>query len=863
MSHPRLVLFSTLLFAALGFCPSAPLRAQTNYESYTFLTFVGPTESPGWYDGTNSAVGFAYPFGAAVDKTGNVYVADTYNHTIRKISPAGAVTTLAGSAGNYGTNDGVGYAARFLTPDGLAVDTNGNVFVADTGNHTIRKITPAGLVTTLAGSPTQSGTNDGAGPAARFYNPTGVAVDTNGNLFVADWDNHTIRVVTPAGAVSTVAGLAGVSGTNNGTGSAARFYHPAGVAVGTNSTVYVTDQYNHTIRKISPAGVVTNLAGLAEKAGTNNGAGSAARFNYPVGVAVETNGNLLIADYVNQTLRRVTAAGVVTNVAGLAGVAGSADGAGSTARFNNPTGVAADTAGNAYVADYFNQLIRKVSSSAVVSTLAGKPGGPGTNNGSGAVVRFNTPRSVAVDGSGNVYVADSSNHTIRKSTPAGAVTNLAGLATVSGTNNGMGSTARFNTPYGLAVDTNGNVYVADTFNDTIRKVSSAGGVTIFAGSLTVSGTNDGTGTAARFFRPTSVATDRSGTIYVADTANSTIRKITPAGVVTTVAGLATVEGTNDGVVTAARFNFPYGVAVDANTNVYVADSFNRTIRKITPAGLVTTLAGSAGIPGYTDGVGFAAQFNFPVGIGVDTNGNVYVTENTDPVTGVGYHTIRKITPGGLVTTLAGTPLEASSINGSGATARFNSPGGLAVATDGTVYVADSSNHTVRKGYPAPTDVPVVDLPWGKPGVIRQMDVTNLTTTSWSWSIVRYPAGALSQLSSTTNRNPTFTPDLSEMYAIRFQGTNASGRFAIGILELVGSGVIEPKINSIRMSATDVVLTGTGGAPGAGYSVLSTSNLWLPTSSWMVLPGSQFDNNGRFAFTNTLSGSRQVYRLRVP
>jgi len=492
-----------------------------------------------------------------------------------------------------------------------------------------------------------------------------------------------------------------------------------------------------------------------------------------------------------------------------------------------------------------------------VTDFAGKAVVSGTNNGTGNTARFNFPAGVAVDTNNNVYVADQNNHTIRKITPAGVVTNLAGLAGADGSANGTGTAARFYGPRGVAVDTNGMVYVADTLNHTIRKITPAGSVSLFAGSAGNPGTSDGTGNSAKFFNPFAVAVGTNSIVYVADTYNHTIRKITSTRVVTTLAGSPLVGGTNDGVGDAARFYYPEGIAADNVGNVYVADRGNHTIRKITPDRQVTTLAG---VPNsnlaFADGAGPDARFYSPFGVAVDGSGNVYVGDYNNSL-------IRKITPAGVVTTLAGTPGASGFIDGTGASARFNTPEGIAVGKDGTLYLADASNHAIRKGYPAPPDMPVVDLPVEKPGVTRHLDVTNLTTTSWSWRIVRYPANSLAQLSSTTIRNPTFTPDLVDVYAVRFQGTDSLGRLAIGILELQGVATLGPQIGSIKVFGSDVVLTGSGGTPGVAYSVLISSNVSLPMSSWTTLPGNNFDGNGNFNFTNGVSGSTKMYRISVP
>jgi sugar lactone lactonase YvrE len=344
-------------------------------------------------------------------------------------------------------------------------------------------------ITTLAGLPGISGTNDGAGNAARFSGPNGAAVDGAGNLYVADTYNQTIRKVTPSGVVTTLAGLAGISGTNDGTGSAARFNFPWGVAVATNGNVFVADTYNDTIRELTPMGTnwaVTTLAGQAGIAGGMDGTNGGAQFDNPQGVAVDTNGNIYVADTYDETIRKVAPSGtnwVVTTLAGQAGVGGHSDGTNGGARFSIPQSVAVDGAGNLYVADFDSDTIRKVTPSGtnwVVTTIAGSASAlPGSADGTNGAARFAEPGGVAVDRQGRVYVADTYNATIRLVTPSGTnwvVTTLAGLAEVQGTNDGTGSNARFNQPNGLAVDSAGNVYVADTANNTIRKGLSASSV---------------------------------------------------------------------------------------------------------------------------------------------------------------------------------------------------------------------------------------------------------------------------------------------------------------------------------------------------------------------------------------------------
>ena len=321
----------------------------------------------------------------------------------------GRVSTLVGGGGGYA--DGTGAAAQFSGTRGVAVDGSGNMYVADQSNNRIRKIVVAtGVVTTLAGSGTL-GNADGTGVAAQFNYPNGVAVDGSGNVYVSDQSNHRIRkIVVATGVVTTLAGS--TSGNADGTGVAAQFNYPMGVAVDGSGNVYVADQNNNRIRKIVVAtGVVTTLAGNSAQ-GNADGTGAAAQFSSPNGVAVDGSGNVYVADLNNNRIRKiVVATGVVTTLAGSS-TAGSGDGTGAAAQFNSPRGVAVDGSGNVYVAEQSNTHIRKiVVATGVVSTLAGSTSG--YTDGTGAVAQFSNPSGVAVDGSGTVYVADTNNNRIR------------------------------------------------------------------------------------------------------------------------------------------------------------------------------------------------------------------------------------------------------------------------------------------------------------------------------------------------------------------------------------------------------------------------------------------------------------------
>jgi sugar lactone lactonase YvrE len=340
------------------------------------------------------------------------------------------VTTLAGWPDAYGSSDGTGRAARFNSPGSVRADSSGNVYVADSGNNTIRKITPQGVVTTVAGTAGVAGSANGKASAALFSGPSGVAVDSSGNLYVADNGNYEIRMISSAGVVSTLAGSAGLPGTTDGTGSGARFYDPQNLALDGYGNLYVVDGSADTVRKVVIAtGVVTTIAGSPRSRGsTTNTSGSSARFNDPSGVAVDSSGNIYVADSGNNTIRMVTPAGYVTTIAGLAGSSGSADGNGNGARFDAPSGVAVDSSGDIFVADTGNDTIREISPALAVSTIAGAAGQVENMDGIAANARFDMPGDIAIDGSGVLYIADTDNNTVRRfvtgivSAPTGTVT---------------------------------------------------------------------------------------------------------------------------------------------------------------------------------------------------------------------------------------------------------------------------------------------------------------------------------------------------------------------------------------------------------------------------------------------------------
>ena len=389
-----------------------------------------------------------------------------------------------------------------------------------------------------------------------------------------------------------------------------------------------------------------------------------------------------------------------------------------------------------------------------------------------------------------------------------------------------------------------------TATDTIRKVTPGGVVTTLAGLAGSSGSADGMGSAARFSGPCGVAVDSAGNVYVADEGNNTIRKVTPGGVVTTLAGLAGSSGSADGTGSAARFNMPYGVAVDSAGNVYVADSYNDTIRKVTAGGVVTTLAGLAGSSGSADGTGSAAQFDLPMGVAVDSAGNVYVGDCENS-------TIRKVTAGGVVTTLAGQPGSSGNNDGVGSAARFYGPRGVAVDSAGKVYVADLWNNTIRIGTTTCPDMATIDLAVGPVGQLRQLDTSPQTAVAWQWSLIRDPTASSASLSAANVRNPTFTPDVADLYVFRLQATNAAGDICIRTLEFTATPA-PPRILAPSLVWTNGQFSFTlQSQAGSAVEIQASTNL----VDWTSL-ATLTNQTGTLPFTdpdNTFP--RRFYRLR--
>lgn len=872
-----------------GTITSATATITGGTAPYSVSTFAG-TSTRGTFDGTGSAARFANPQGAVGDGAGNLYVADSNNHTIRKVTSAGVVTTFAGAAIQSGTTNGTLTVARFSSPQGLAIDGSGNLYVA--GGNMIRKIS-AGNVTTLAGSSTGlSGSADNAvGSSATFNFPTRLAVDAAGNVYVADSNNHKIRKITPAGAVTTIAGGGATgtsSGNTDGVGTAGLFNFPRGIVALADGTLYVADSSNHTIRRVATDGTVTTVAGLAGTSGTtDNATPTSARFSTPQDLFYDATANALYVVDGAHTIRKIDLANgsAVTTVAGTGFQIGFTDATGTAARFNNPRGIGWMGTGFG-ITDSSSNTIRFLTPAGVVSTLAGLT--PGSADGTGTGARFYQPEGIVRDSSGNLYVCDDANRTIRKITPAGVVTTFSGVASpVSGSIvDGNATTARYGFPRYLAInEAAGVIYVWDS--GVVRKLQlSDGSVSFVAGANFSSGAVDSaTPSAARFgSQVTGLAVASTGDIYVSDFTNNTIRKVTPAGVVTTVAGVAGSSGTVDGSVaggaasSTVRVALPQAIAIDSSDNVFFTQN-NGAIRKIDPAGNVTTFAGQT-VNSQLDGAFPFSRVSSAAALAFGADGNLYACGNSP--------FLWKISPTGTITTLAGS-FTSGYVDASGSSVRFDGSAGLVVAPDGTIFISDKNNGVIRRAVATPaitfTTIPASQsVPVGT-NVTLTVSATGVAGINYQWvkNGVDIP-GATSNTYTITNAQTTDSGN----YAVRAFSGNSVAVSANGVLTVLAavandnfaSPTALTGLSGAAATVTNSVATGEVGEPVHFNGNTTASSVWYsyrPVASGVatfdtagsaidtamaIYTGSTLANLAFLAQNNDVAGSTAA-RLSLP
>ena len=641
------------------------------------------------------------PYRAVTDTWNDIYYADNINHRVFKYDISTGKTTVVAGNGTSGYDGDGGPATEAMLngPMGVAFDSFGNLYIADTINHCVRKVdSVTGTISTVAGTGAVGGFagDEGAATQALLNTPTDVAVDPSDNLYIADKNNHCIRKVDITGTITTVAGVGGSSGDagDGGPATEARLFFPQGIHVDHASVLFIADTFNHRVKKVNlTTGVIYIVAGSGSVGyAGDDGDAVQASCKAPEDVFTDNAGNVYIADTKNYCIRKVDGStGIIDTVAGTGTSSGYAgDGGPATdALMTGATGIWINGSDELVISDYGNRVLRIVDSGGAIDSLA-------IPRGLGLLL----PRGMDLDSNGNLYIADTGNHRVRKLDNLGYVSTVAGTG-VSGFSGdgGPAASATFNTPAGVAVDAAGNIYIADLENHCIRKVDTSGIISTAAGQGGSEGFSGDGGLAAsaRLTEPAGVALDDSGNLYIADTGNHCIRKVDTSGIISTVAG----QGANGGFSgdggpdTSAKLRSPEGITADDSGNLYIADTGNHCIRKVDESGIISTVAGIGDQIGYSGdgGPATSAKMNKPAGVFVDSAGNIFIADREN-------HRIRVVNVhDGVIKTLAGTGT--GGFNGDdqpAVSAWLFMPSGVVmqkILGGAKIYIVDKDNSRIR------------------------------------------------------------------------------------------------------------------------------------------------------------------------
>ena len=640
------------------------------------------------------------PISVTLDTAGNVYFADPSQSTIRKINTAGIITTFAGTRVSGYNGDNIRDTfAQLNHPTGIKADVAGNIYIADYSNNRVRKINTAGIITTIAGTGAAGFAGDGGqATAAKLVHPSDIALDTSGNIYIADQGNVRIRKINRAGIITTYAGTGTTGfGGDGGQATLANMNFPAALALDDAGALYVVDNGNNAIRKIDTTHVITTIAGTGSTTGGYAGDGgpaTAAVLSNPSGVSVDAGGNVYISDNANDRIRVINRFGVINTIAGTTAWGFSGDGGSATdARLHNPCGSAVDAAGNFYFADNANERVRKINTAGIISTIAGQSGTAG-DGGPATSAGLSIPLRLAIDRSGNKYIVDYGNDRIKKIDLSGNILTIAGNGTIAHTGDGgPADSASIFQPSAIATDSSGNIFFTEQYGNTVREINTSGIITTVAGTGSFGFSGDGgAAVAATLENPAGLAFDRGGNLYIADLGNNRIRKIDASGTITTIAGTALAAHLGDGgPASAASLNGPMDVATDTAGNIYVADMNNNCIRKISGAGIISTIAGTTTAGFANDGQpATLAELNQPQGVAADSAGNIFIAD-------YGNQRVRRIDTNGVMATLGGDGISGYSGDGGPAyRAELYSPTGVTIGTGRVIYIADSYNNKIRK-----------------------------------------------------------------------------------------------------------------------------------------------------------------------
>lgn len=669
------------------------------------ITTLAGTNSLGPPDGTSALTAAVGPNLVTADPQGNIYFIDQ-NTLVMKISPQGNISRFAGNGiRGYSGDGGPAIDASLNGPSGIYADSLGNVFLADTANYRIRKIDSTGTITTIAGNGVD-GVSPENTPAvnASIGETYSVAEDSLGNVYFADSENYRIAKIDVHGNLTTLAGKIkspGYSG-DNGPATSAQLNYPLTVTVDPSNNVIIGDTFNYAVRMVNSAGIIKTIAGNGKPGYTGDGGPAAsALIQRPWTVSADLQGNILFVDYDNNVIRKIDTRGVITTVAGSGKVGLGTDNVlATTSALYYPFSVSTEAAGSFLIADFLNNTLRRVSTGGMISTIAGngfKAVAPNGGAASSAILVY--PSKVTVEPSGNVLIADLENQLVERVTLSnGTIATIAGIGRAAYTGDNVPAiTAALSSPQGITTDHSGNIYISDTYNHRIRKIDATGTITTIAGVGQSAYLGDnGPALKAYLSVPQGLRFDPSGNLVFADSNNHAIRSISPQGIITTIAGTGTAGYNGDGIsATKAQLNIPTDVAFDAAGNLFIADSANNRVRRVDVNHNITTVAGT-GLFGFSgDGLATAVRLFTPTGVNFDNSGNLMIADRDND-------RIRILTPSGQLKTIAGDGLER--LNGDGSlaiTASLARPEGVVMDSAGNIFIADSRNDRIREILGAP------------------------------------------------------------------------------------------------------------------------------------------------------------------
>lgn len=804
------------------------------------------------------------PYGVAVDSTGNVYIASYNQNRVFKVNTSGTILVVAGSGAQGYSGDGVAggaATASLFHPYAVALDGSGNLYIDDQSNCVIRKVDSTNTITTMAGTPASCGYSGDGGKAtsAQLYYPAGIAIDGSGNLFIGDNNNCVVRrVILATNVISTYAGshTCGYSG-DGGAATSAQLNAVAGLAADSSSNLFIADYGNCVVREVVKATQkISTVAGNHTCGYSGDGASAVnAEMNQVFGITV--NGTAItIADFYNQRIRQFTVGGNINTVAGNGTACSGTCGEGSlatSAQVYNPVGVASSSTGTIYIANNQNYVIDKFTVGGNLNLFAGNhnyvnetliTGAPAN----GVVLYY--PFQIADDLSGNVYIADSQNHMVRQDVKSTSLVNFfAGNGTYGYTGDGGQATnAELTNPFGVAKDSLGNVYIADTTNCLVRKVNTAGVISTVAGFV-VNGTSTrcgftgdgGSATGAELYYPYGLAVDSKNNVYIADTSNNAVRKVTTAGIISTIAGIGGVAGYSGdgGLSTNALLSQPQAVAVDSAGNVFIADYGNCRVREISAVnGLINTIAGS-GYCGFTgDGPAVNEGLAYPQGLAVDLNDNLFISDYTER--------IRWVSPTGFMTTIAGNGVAGFQGDGGPATsAQMYEPVGVALDPSGNILFSDYNNLRVRNV----TAFPAINTSTGS----LSYGLTSVGTTSTPQVLTVSALGTAQIASITASANyseadncPASLTNAQTCKMYVYFAPTASGSIA-GSVTINSNGLFTP-VSSVFLSGLGSAVKLTGAPLNFGNVLVKTTS--APQSVTMTNAGTSAITMGTISLSET-------------